>query len=267
MPDFTCLSYKMLFFWLPAGNNDWTVFHLRFVWLTHSLFQKVAEAHFLVKQICADSRHMHSMWIKGLCWLAFSVEVIHNNNNTLIVWQKWHQILQVLKYFFFFTDSKSKTLSTMLSHIKCNGIVVEVKMMRISVKKICGLLKEGQGICALPHLPRPQISFSRSFFLYIQPNVFLSMRFIQHLWSGFGNLTDLHHCIVVSYKLHFPQLLHDGGAAFTGAATKQLLHDGGAAFTGAAAKQLWRDWDCHRGRRDWVFVNQGVARPGGKKSF
>ena len=104
-----------------------------------------------------------------------------------------------------------------------------------------------------------------------------------NIYGVVGNLTDLHHCIVVSYKLHFPQLLHDGGAAFTGAATKQLLHDGGTAFTGAAAKQLlhgggtaftgaaakqlWRDWDCHRGRRDWVFVNQGVGRPGGKKSF
>ena len=72
-----------------------------------------------------------------------------------------------------------------------------------------------------------------------------------NIYGVVGNLTDLHHCIVVSYKLHFPQLLHDGGAA----------------FTGAASKQLWRDWDCHRGRRDWVFVNQGVGRPGGKKSF
>ena len=97
-------------------------------------FRKKPRLIFLL-QICADSRHMHSMWIKRLCRLAFSVEVIHNNNNTLIVWQKWHQILQVLKYFFFFTDSKSKTLSTMLSHIKCNGIVVEVKMIGISVKK------------------------------------------------------------------------------------------------------------------------------------
>ena len=72
-----------------------------------------------------------------------------------------------------------------------------------------------------------------------------------NIYGVVGNLTDLHHCIVVSYKLHFPQLLHDGGAA----------------FIGAAAKQLWRDWDCHRGRPDWVFVNQGVGRPGGKKSF
>ena len=136
----------------------------------------------------------------------------------------------------------------MLSHIKCNGIVVEVKMMRISVKKICGLLKEGQGICALPHLPRPQISFS-IFCTYSQ--MFSCHCDSFNIYGVVGNLTDLHHCIVVSYKLHFPQLLHDVGAA----------------FTEAAAKQLWRDWDCHRGRRDWVFVNQGVGRPGGKKSF
>ena len=50
---------KCFFFWLPdsAGNNDWTVFHLRFVWLTHSLFQKVAEAHFLVTDLCWQSSH------------------------------------------------------------------------------------------------------------------------------------------------------------------------------------------------------------------
>ena len=140
---------------------------------------------------------MHSMWIKRLCRLAFSVEVIHNNNNTLIVWQKWHQILQVLKYFFFFTDSKSKTLSTMLSHIKCNGIVVEVKMIGISVKKriMCPLKRGPRNLCFTPPPQTPDIIF-KILFLYIQPNVFLSLRFIQHLWSGWKShrLASLHSC-------------------------------------------------------------------------
>ena len=136
----------------------------------------------------------------------------------------------------------------------------------ICKKKIMWPLKRGPRKLCFTHLPRPQISISRSFFCTY------SQMFSCHcdsfnIYGVVGNLTDLHHCIVVSYKFHFPQLLHDGGAAFTEAAAKQLLNDGGTAFTGAATKQLWRDWDCHRGRRDWVFVNQGVGRPGGKKSF
>ena len=71
-----------------------------------------------------------------------------------------------------------------------------------------------------------------------------------NIYGVVGNLTDLHHYIVVSYKLHFPQLLHDGGAAFTEAAAKQLLNDGGTAFTGAATKQLWRDWEARLGVRE-----------------
>ena len=155
-------------------NNDWTIFHLRFVWLIESS-QDQDRLIFILFEACADSAFSNAFfdWFSKL-FILFTL---------IIMWQKWHQNLARLK--------------TQRAKLHCSRQLVlnATALPGHSDRKICFAEKK---VYKTPHYSRQpecgaQIpSFCCAFLLL---TVFFCCAVVQQLSWFSKNLTDLHHCM------------------------------------------------------------------------